>query len=119
MPEKDNLPTIDFASQHTWETWLQEHHAEEKGIWLKIAKKETGISSVSYAEALESALCYGWIDGQKASFDEQYWLQRFTPRGPKSMWSKINCDKATALHASSRMQPAGIRQVEQAKADGR
>jgi uncharacterized protein YdeI (YjbR/CyaY-like superfamily) len=119
MTEKDNLPTIDFASQQTWETWLQEHHAEEKGVWLKIAKKESGIPSVSYAEALESALCYGWIDGQKASFDTQYWLQKFTPRRSKSIWSKVNCDKAMALIEAGRMQLAGLREVERAKADGR
>ncbi|HKV56750.1 MAG TPA: YdeI/OmpD-associated family protein, partial [Ktedonobacteraceae bacterium] len=74
---------------------------------------------MSYAEALDSALCYGWIDGQKASFDDKYWLQKFTPRGPKSMWSKVNCDKVAALTAAGRMQPAGIRQVELARADGR
>jgi uncharacterized protein YdeI (YjbR/CyaY-like superfamily) len=119
MKKVDNLPIISFATQQDWEAWLEEYHANTRGIWLKIAKKETRIPSVSYAEALESALCYGWIDGQKASFDEQYWLQKFTPRGPKSMWSKINCDKVTALLASGRMQPAGIRHVEQAKADGR
>jgi uncharacterized protein YdeI (YjbR/CyaY-like superfamily) len=119
MKKADNLPIISFASQQDWEAWLEEHHADARGIWLKIAKKGTGISSVSYLEALESALCYGWIDGQKASFDEQYWLQKFTPRGPKSMWSKINCEKATALLASGRMQPAGIRHIERAKADGR
>src|SRR5581483_5634722 len=79
----------------------------------------TGITSVSYAEAVESALCYGWIDGQSASFDAQYWLQKFTPRRPKSIWSKANRDKATALLAEGRMQPAGIRQMELAKADGR
>jgi len=119
MPEKDNLPTIDFASQQTWETWLQEHHAEEKGVWLKIAKKESGTPSVSYAEALESALCYGWIDGQKASFDTQYWLQKFTPRRSKSIWSKVNCDKAMLLIETGIMQSAGLREVELAKADGR
>lgn len=119
MKKADDLPIISFATQQDWEAWLEEYHADMRGIWLKIAKKETRIPSVSYAEALESALCYGWIDGQKASFDEQYWLQKFTLRGPKSMWSKINCDKATTLLASGRMRPAGIRQVERAKADGR
>ncbi len=108
-----------FATQQDWEAWLEEHHADARGIWLKIAKKETGIPSVSYPEALESALCYGWIDGQKASHDEQYWLQKFTPRSPKSIWSKVNCEKATALAASGRMRPAGMRQVELAQADGR
>jgi uncharacterized protein YdeI (YjbR/CyaY-like superfamily) len=119
MKKADTLPIIAFATQQDWEAWLKEHHTATSGIWLKLAKKETGILSLSYTEALESALCYGWIDGQKASCDEQYWLQKFTPRGPKSMWSKVNCDKATALIASDRMQPAGIRQVELAKADGR
>ena len=108
-----------FASAQDWELWLKEHHADTKGIWLKLAKKGTGIPSVTYAEALDSALCYGWIDGQKASFDEQYWLQKFTPRGSKSGWSKVNCEKVAALMAGGRMQPAGLRQVELAKADGR
>ena len=98
---------------------MAEHHAVSKGVWLKIAKKETGIPSVDYAGALECALCYGWIDGQKAALDEQYWLQKFTPRGPKSGWSKVNCQKAEALIASGRMQPSGLSQVEAAKADGR
>lgn len=115
----ENLPIILFETQQGWEAWLVKHHAEAGGAWLKIAKKATGASSVSYSEALESALCYGWIDGQKASFDEQYWLQKFSPRRPKSIWSKVNCDKAMALIAEGRMQPAGLRQVELAKADGR
>lgn len=119
MKDTKNLPIISFATPQDWEAWLQEHHIGSEGIWLKIAKKETGISSVSYAEALEGALCYGWIDGQKASFDEQFWLQKFTPRRPKSMWSKVNCEKATALIAEGRMQPEGLRQVQLAQADGR
>jgi len=119
MKKVDTLPIISFATQQDWEAWLKEHHTATTGMWLKIAKKDTGIPSLSYAEALESALCYGWIDGQKAPCDEQYWLQKFTPRGPKSLWSQVNCDKATALLASGRMQPAGIQQVELAKADGR
>lgn len=119
MKQTDTLPTISFATQQDWEAWLNEHHTDTKGLWLKIAKKETGIPSVSYPEALESALCYGWIDGQKASYDDKYWLQKFTPRSPKSMWSKVNCDKATSLIAAGRMQPAGLRQVQLARADGR
>ena len=118
MKNADNLPTISFETQQDWERWLEEHHTEE-GIWLKVAKKETGIPSVSYAEALDSALCYGWIDGQKASFDDTYWLQKFTPRRRKSAWSKVNCDKAIGLIKDGRMRPAGLRQVELAKADGR
>jgi uncharacterized protein YdeI (YjbR/CyaY-like superfamily) len=119
MQNANGLPIMSFETQQDWERWLTEHHTGTKGIWLKIAKKESGILSVNYSEALDSALCYGWIDGQKASFDGQYWLQKFTPRRPKSIWSKVNCDKATALIAEGRMQPAGIRQVELAKADGR
>ena len=119
MQNANGLPIMSFETQQDWERWLTDHHTGTKGIWLKIAKKETGILSVNYSEALDSALCYGWIDGQKASFDGQYWLQKFTPRRPKSIWSKVNCDKATALIAEGRMQPAGIRQVELAKADGR
>ncbi len=119
MKNADSLPIMSFETQQDWERWLTEHHTNTEGIWLKIAKKETGIPSVSYAEALESAICYGWIDGQKASFDGTYWLQKFTPRRPKSIWSKVNCDKATALIAEGRMQPAGLQQMELAKADGR
>ena len=110
---------MSFETQQDWETWLIEHHTDTKGIWLKIAKKEASIPSVTYSEALDSAICYGWIDGQKASFDDKYWLQKFTPRRQKSIWSKVNCDRATALIAEGRMQPAGLRQVELAKADGR
>ena len=119
MKNANDLPVISFETWQDCEAWLNEHHTDTKGMWLKIAKKETGIPSVSYAEALDSALCYGWIDGQKASFDEQYWLQKFTPRGPRSMWSKVNCNKVAALMAEGRMQTAGLRQVELARADGR
>ncbi len=119
MKNTNDLPILPFETSQHWASWLGEHHASAKGIWLKIAKKETGIPSLSYAEALDVALCYGWIDGQKASFDGQYWLQKFTPRSPKSIWSKVNCDKVTALLAEGRMQPAGIRQIELAKSDGR
>jgi len=119
MNNTNGLSIMFFETQQDWERWLTEHHTDTVGIWLKVAKKETGLPSVNYSEALDSALCYGWIDGQKASFDDQYWLQKFTPRRPKSIWSKVNCDKATALIAEGRMQPEGIRQVELAKADGR
>lgn len=119
MNNEHNLSTLAFRDQAEWEAWLAEHHADSPGIWLKVAKKGSGISSVTYAEALESALCFGWIDGQKAPLDDRFWLQRFTPRGPKSAWSKINREKALALIAAGRMQPAGLRQVELAKSDGR
>src|SRR6266446_2620061 len=104
MKNANSLPIISFETQQDWERWLAERHTNTEGIWLKIAKKETGTPSVSYSEALESALCYGWIDGQKATFDDKYWLQKFTPRRTKSIWSKVNCDKATALMAEGRMQ---------------
>jgi uncharacterized protein YdeI (YjbR/CyaY-like superfamily) len=116
---KQDLPLIAFTSQDAWEAWLAEQHATSGGLWLKIAKKDSGIDTVSYAEALEVALCYGWIDGQKDKFDGEYWLQRFTPRKAKSKWSKINREKAEQLIAQGRMQPAGMREVEQARADGR
>ena len=119
MKKSDNLKVLSFDTQQDWEVWLKVHHADTKGIWLKIAKKEARAPSVSYAEALEGALCYGWIDGQKAAFDDKYWLQKFTQRGAKSIWSKVNCGKAEALIAEGRMQPAGLRQVELAKSDGR
>ncbi|HEX6512860.1 MAG TPA: YdeI/OmpD-associated family protein [Chloroflexota bacterium] len=114
-----DVPVIAFASPSEWEAWLAEHHASSSGVWLKIAKKASGVPTVTYTEALEIALCYGWIDGQKDALDGDYWLQRFTPRKPASKWSRINVGKAEALIAQGRMQPAGLRQVEQAKADGR
>jgi len=119
MKASDSYPILPFDSQASWETWLEANEAHAKGVWLKIVRKESSIPSVHYAEALESALCYGWIDGQKAALDEQFWLQKFTPRGSKSGWSKINCAKAEALMAAGRMQAAGLRQVELARADGR
>lgn len=119
MKSSEELPVRAFATQQEWEAWLAEHHADPTGIWLKIAKKATGVLSISYAEALDSALCYGWIDGQKAAFDEQHWLQKFTPRRAKSIWSQINRDKVGALIEAGRMQPAGLHQIELAQADGR
>jgi uncharacterized protein YdeI (YjbR/CyaY-like superfamily) len=119
MKNAADLPILSFETQAGWEAWLEEHHADSKGIWLKIAKKGTNIPSVDYPQALESAICYGWIDGQKAALDEAYWLQKFTPRGPKSRWSKLNRDKAQALIAAGKMQPSGLKQVELAQADGR
>ena len=119
MDAKNGLPILSFASHKDWETWLDEHYRTSKGLWLKIAKKDSGIDSVNYAEALDVALCHGWIDGQKGAFDDTFWLQKFTPRGPRSKWSKINVDKALALIESGRMKPAGLAAIEQAKSDGR
>ncbi len=112
------LPTEHFADAAAWEHWL-ERHPQSSGVWLKIAKKDAGIPSVTYAEALDVALCHGWIDGQKKGFDAQFFLQRFTPRRARSTWSKINVAKIDMLTAAGRMRPAGLREVEAAKADGR
>ena len=114
-----DLPTLPFATKKKWADWLAKQHDKSAGVWLKLAKKDSGIASVTYDEALEAALCYGWIDGQKMGFDEQYWLQKFTPRGPKSIWSKINTVKAEKLIASREMKPAGLKAIELAKEDGR
>jgi uncharacterized protein YdeI (YjbR/CyaY-like superfamily) len=118
MP-KENLPIIRFESQEDWEAWLQENYEASGGIWIKLAKKESGIESVSRQEALDIAICYGWIDGQAASFDDNFWMQRFTRRRPKSKWSKINCQKATELIAQGKMKAPGLEEVESAKRDGR
>ena len=116
---KPELPILPFASQSKWADWLAKQHDKSAGVWLKLAKKDTGISSVTYPEALDVALCYGWIDGQKGSFDEKYFLQKFTPRRPKSIWSKINTEKVERLIVSGEMKPAGLKAIEAAKQDGR
>lgn len=113
------LPILAFESATAFERWLAEQIGLSNGLWLRIAKKGSGVASVNYDEALEVALCYGWIDGQKKSFDEQHWLQKFTPRRARSVWSQVNRAKAEALIASGRMQPVGLAEVERAKADGR
>jgi uncharacterized protein YdeI (YjbR/CyaY-like superfamily) len=114
----DTLPVLPFANAHAWESWL-EKNAAAPGLWLKIAKKNAGIATVSYEQALDVALCHGWIDGQKRGFDERYFLQRFTPRRPKGLWSKINIGHVERLTAAGRMRAGGQRQVDAAKADGR
>jgi len=111
-------PVISFADLAECEAWFAAHHAEHRGFWLKIGKAGAA-ETVSYAQALDVALCHGWIDGQKKGYDGPYWLQRFTPRGPRSRWSRINRDKAEALIGAGRMRPAGQAQVDAAKADGR
>ena len=115
----DDLPVLAFGSLRSWRDWLAEHHRTSSGLWLKIAKKGAATPTVSYAEAVDGALCYGWIDGQKGTLDDEYWLQRFTPRKPRSRWSKINREKAERLIAEGGMQPAGQREVDAARADGR
>ena len=112
-------PSRLFKDQAAWAGWLAKNHAKSSGLWLRFAKKNSGLKSVSYAEALESALCYGWIDGQKRPKDDRTWLQRFVPRAEKSIWSKINCEKALALVQSGRMRPAGRAAIERARANGR
>ncbi len=114
-----NLPLVLFESQQEWEGWLKAHHAQPQGVWLKIAKKGAEVSSVSYADALDGALCYGWIDAQKKPYDDTFWLQKFTPRRPKSVWSKVNTGKAMRLIETGKMTPAGLREVDAAKQDGR
>ena len=114
-----DYPIVPFESKKKWSDWLAKQHNKSSGLWLKLAKKDSGISSITYEEALEIALCYGWIDGQKKGFDDKYWLQKFTPRGRKSIWSKINTEKAERLITSGEMKPAGLKAIEAAKLDGR
>src|SRR5579884_3674069 len=114
-----DLPIVPFSSREAWEEWLAANHASSAGLWMKIAKKGSGIPTVTYDEAVDVALCYGWIDGQKGAFDTSYFLQRFTPRRPRSKWSEVNREKAQALIEQGRMRPAGLQEIERAKADGR
>ncbi len=114
-----NLDAVLFPSATDWHDWLEAEHARSDGVWLKLAKKDAPEPTTSYAEALDVALCFGWIDAQKRGLDDEYWLQRFTPRRLRSNWSKINTEKAEALIMTGRMRPAGLREVEKAKSDGR
>ncbi|MDB5895226.1 MAG: hypothetical protein JWQ88_2757 [Rhodoferax sp.] len=116
---KSDIAATLFNSATSFESWLERHYATVDSLWLMIAKKGAGETSVTYAEAVEIALCWGWIDGHKKRLDDRYFLQRFTPRRPRSMWSRINVDKVAALIEAGRMQPAGQAQVDAAKADGR
>lgn len=108
-----------FANREAWKTWLEKNHGKSTGLWLRLAKKGSGMKSVTYGEALEVALAYGWIDGQKKPESERAWLQRFVPRGARSIWSKINREKALALIASGQMKAAGLEAVELARESGR
>jgi uncharacterized protein YdeI (YjbR/CyaY-like superfamily) len=116
---REDLPVLGFADQGAWEFWLAQQHAVSAGVWLKIPRKGSGAPGVSYPDALAVALCYGWIDSQKDRLDDDHWLQRFSPRRPGSRWSKINTEKAAELIEAGLMQPAGMREVELARADGR
>ena len=118
MPS-DDLEVIAFDSAGEFERWLGEHCESSPGIWLKLRKKSPGVVALDYKQALDLALCHGWIDGQKAGLDDSWWLQRFTPRKPRGRWSKINRERATVLIDEGRMRPQGLAQVERAQADGR
>jgi uncharacterized protein YdeI (YjbR/CyaY-like superfamily) len=113
------LETRAFGSAAEFEEWLREHHDSAAGVWIRFARKGAGVPSVTYLEALHVALCFGWIDGQARSLDDAWYVQRFTPRRPRSIWSKRNREFATALIEAGRMQPAGLAEVERARADGR
>lgn len=108
-----------FASRAAWERWLEKNHERSPGVWIQFAKKHAGIPSVTHDEALDAAICFGWIDGQVRRIDDRHFLQRFTPRAAGSRWSKVNCGRATRLIDAGRMRAAGLRQVEAARADGR
>jgi uncharacterized protein YdeI (YjbR/CyaY-like superfamily) len=113
------LPLIEFAGRPEWEAWLHEHHDEAPGVWMLLAKKGALRATVTQGEAIEVALCFGWIDGQVGRHDEHFYKQRFTHRRPRSKWSQINCRRATGLIAAGLMRPPGLEEVELAKADGR
>jgi uncharacterized protein YdeI (YjbR/CyaY-like superfamily) len=114
-----SLPVLLFDTQEDWRAWLEGNHKQPQGLWLKHAKKSSGKKSVSYQEAVQEALCYGWIDSQKQAYDDDYYLQKFTPRGPRSVWSKINVAKVEELIKTGKMQPAGLAAIDLAKQDGR
>jgi uncharacterized protein YdeI (YjbR/CyaY-like superfamily) len=118
MPPKD-LPILECEDRSAWERWLHAHHESSDGVWLKIARAASPATTVTYAEAVEEALRFGWIDGQKGRYDELFWLQRFVPRGPQSKWSQVNRQKATRLIEQGRMTPAGLARVQDARQDGR
>lgn len=112
-------PTLTFRTQAEWDAWLELNGSAATGVWLRLAKKTAPQATLSYADALESALCHGWVDGQKQAESEHHWLQRFTPRTARSIWSRINKAKAEALIAAGRMRPSGLREIDRAKQDGR
>jgi uncharacterized protein YdeI (YjbR/CyaY-like superfamily) len=118
-PVATQLPLIEFADRSAWEAWLTDNHDDSPGVWLLLAKKGSPRATVTQPEALEAALCFGWIDGQVGRHDEHFYKQRFTQRRPRSKWSQLNCRRATELIASGKMQPPGLDEVNKAKADGR
>lgn len=116
---KDDLPIIPFQSQQDWEDWLEANHAASHGVWMKLAKKASGIPTVNFSDAIDVAICFGWIDGQRLGHDEAWYLQRFTPRRPRSRWSEINVERVRHLTEEGRMRTPGLAEVDKAKADGR
>jgi uncharacterized protein YdeI (YjbR/CyaY-like superfamily) len=116
---ENGAPILEFRNCKGWEDWLSKNHGRSPGLWMRLAKKASGVQSVSYGEALDAALCYGWIDGQRKRESENAWLQRFIPRTNKSIWSKVNRQKALTLIAAGRMKESGLRAIERAKANGR
>ena len=118
-PGAPDLATLPFPTSRAFADWLAENHATSRGLWLRLAKKASGIASITYPEVVEVALCWGWIDGQSKRIDGTWYVQKFTPRGARSPWSKINCAKATGLIATGKMKPAGLAEVERARQDGR
>ena len=116
---KTELQELAFEDARAWEAWLEKEHASCPGVWLRIAKSSAGVPSVQYPQALDVALCYGWIDGVKRRIDDDYWVQKFTPRAARSIWSKVNREKVQALIDAGRMRPAGLREIDRAKSDGR
>jgi uncharacterized protein YdeI (YjbR/CyaY-like superfamily) len=118
MTKVNSLPIMEFKTVEAFETWLIKNHGNSNGLWIKIFKKNSGKKTITYAEALDVALCYGWIDGQKQAHDEQAWLQKFCPRSAKSIWSKINIGHVERLIKEGRMRPPGLKAVEKAKANG-
>jgi uncharacterized protein YdeI (YjbR/CyaY-like superfamily) len=119
MARAADAPTLSFESPEAWEVWLAEHHADGLGVWIQFYKKAAGVRSLTYAEAVLGALCYGWIDSQARSKDDRSWIQKFGPRRPRSVWSRINTERAEGLIGSGRMQPAGLAEIAAAKKDGR
>jgi uncharacterized protein YdeI (YjbR/CyaY-like superfamily) len=114
-----DLPILTFADSRAFDAWLESQGSIAPGLWLRFAKKGAPEPTLTKSEAIDAALCHGWIDGQLDAYDDHYWLTRFTPREPRSKWSKLNCKRATALLAQGRMRPAGLAQIGQAKSDGR
>lgn len=119
MESFQNIPIKTFTSAHAWREWLESNYRDQTGVWIKIARKNSGIASVTHAEALDNALCYGWIDGMRKGFDDEYFLQKFTPRRKRSLWSKVNIGKVETLIKDGRMHTAGFAEIELAKADSR